>query len=1111
METAIRFSQNSTPGSAEQRFLSVDVTNKLFKLCCATSSVQRHSSSVTYSTEAASSKVPSFRAFDWHPHPSHEDLVAVGQSSGEATLLKLIKPGETDPGPVSFQVRSQRSCNAVSISSEHLLAAGLERVRTDYCLNIWDFSHRIPSTGANISSPKSPNYAKSQEPLHKLASGDPITSLKFFPTNPLHLVAGSRGQWVKLFDLRESNHVSNAGLQFNTRCIHNLAIDWQDENFFASCFPTSPEATVVLWDRRMMARGNVTSSGYSSHDGKQPEASLELKHTIDGGNIWSLRFSKSQRGSLGVLSSTGQLRVYDLCKDSVTEEYKALDEGESEWETQFPQETFLDRAHDIEKPMEQKSTSSTSGGAHTTRVVSFDFTTSSNAQGQPVLITLNAEGGVGTTSTAALPEPTSIHSSGFIAHGNKYVHAGNASDKTLEGLHDAARAIEARSDRKASESSISAQHHNADLRFSDNRTSIVDLLSMESIPRIRCESGYLLDSALNKTLAAGNSWLQGLWDGIARADHLHKSSLLVHENLDLSYLGIHSIWNEDIPSAEMSARSLDTAPDTNGKRLSRTIEGIVRRLQLPANRHVRTEHHFSRQLSLYLSDLSWSTSELETHCKTLVSQSETSKAAFLALLSNAVPLAVRSLNAPQASKDDKFLALALASCARLRPQGRRQPVSTQEDASLDSDDGSDGSSGPEDGESEAVTSFLQAISDTLATTSEPYAAAILHYVHAAVTPTTTATPWPTVLANATTLPLKHRLAVALRHLPDSALTAYITTETTRAIADGDIEGIHLTGTGTAQAIDLLQNYIARFGADALQTSVLATARTVPRYMGDEVMLRRIRAWRQAYRAMIMSWGSDFRFKRVAFDVALARVAREGGVVPEVAKPQVRIVCAGCGAGLAHHEAGSEAGAAGGQGGKSSTGAGPGAGKGKTADGNTNPLNPATAAALGTVCPNCQRKMPHCGVCDHPLGQSDESYMKWYGRDANGRVRASVDAAVSERMAGSVGTIVGVEGRRERERGSGSVVGGAGSVKKEIVEGAVVDGVVEEEGVGGEETEADKARRVDQMMARFVVVCTRCSHSFHSHHARMWFEGDAVAGTRAHQICPVPKCECMCYG
>jgi WD repeat-containing protein mio len=1108
METAIRFSQNSTPGSAEQRFLSVDVTNKSFKLCCATSPVQRRSSSVTYSTEAVSSKVPSFRAFDWHPHPNHEDLVAVGQSSGEATLLKLVKPGDTDTGSVSFQVRSLRSCNAVSISSDHLLAAGLERVRTDYCLNVWDFSHRIPSVAANASSPKSPNYAKSQEPLHKLASGDPITSLKFFPTNPLHLVAASRGQWVKLFDLRESNHGSNAGLQFNTRCIHNLAIDWQDENFFASCFPSSPEANIMLWDRRMMARGNITSSGYSSHDGKQPEASLELKNAIAGGNIWSLRFSKSKRGSLGVLSSTGQLRVYDLCKDSVVEEYKALDEGESEWETQYPQEIFLDRAHDIEKPVEQKSTSSTSSGTQAVRVVSFDFTTSSNAQGQPVLITLNGQGGVGTTSTAAQPEPTSFHSSGFIAHGSKYWHADKVSDKTLDALQDAAHAIDAKGDRRALKSSTLAQQHNADLRFYDASTSVADLLAMESTPRVRCEYGYLLDPAINKTLAAGNDWLQGLWHWVARADLARQSSLLVHDSLDLSYLGVHAVWTGDLPLAERSARSLGTASEPN-ENLSKTIEAIVRRLQLPANRHVRTERHFNRQLGLYLSGLSWSTSELESHCKTLASQGETSKAGFLAVLGNAIPLAIRSLNAPQASKDDKFLALALASRARVRPQGSRQRVSTQEDASLDSDDESDASSDPEVAESEAISSFLQAVSDTLATTSEPFAAAILQYVHAAVDPTTAAAPWPRVLANTATLPLKQRLAIALRHLPDAALTAHITSETTRAIADGDIEGIHLTGTGTKQAIDLLQNYIARFGADALQTAVLATARAVPRYVGDEASLRRVGAWRQAYRAMIMSWGPDFRFKRVAFDIALARAAREGGVAPEIAKPQIRIVCAGCGAGLAHHEARSDVpgAAAGGQSGKTSMPAGPGVGK--TASGTTNPLNPATAAALGTVCPNCQRKMPHCGVCDHPLGQSDESYMKWYGRDANGRVRASVDAAVSERMAGSVGTIVGLEGRRERERGSGSVIGGAGSLKKDIVEGAVVDGVVEED--PQEETEADKARCVDEMMARFVVVCTRCSHSFHSHHARMWFEGDAVAGTRAHQICPVPKCECTCYG
>ena len=139
METAIRFSQNSIAG-AEQRFLNVDVVGKSFKLCKIT---DRGEKNLRYKTVTSSTKVPPFRAFDWHP--VNENLIVVGQASGEATLINIAE-GQRDS--VSFQVRSQRLCNAVSLNSQNLLAAGLDRVRTDVCLNIWDFTQRLPAPGS---------------------------------------------------------------------------------------------------------------------------------------------------------------------------------------------------------------------------------------------------------------------------------------------------------------------------------------------------------------------------------------------------------------------------------------------------------------------------------------------------------------------------------------------------------------------------------------------------------------------------------------------------------------------------------------------------------------------------------------------------------------------------------------------------------------------------------------------------------------------------------------------------------------------------------------------------------------------------------------------------
>jgi WD40 repeat protein len=182
METAIRWAPSST--TAEQRFLSVDVTGKTFRLCKVTGFDGKNLEHEVLSTHT---KVPAFRAFDWSP--VDESLVAVGQSSGDATVLRLSSENAES---ISFPIRHQRYCNAVSFSRHGLLAAGLDRVRNDFCLNIWDVNQRMINKG-----PK--GYV---EPLRKLASSEPITSVKFFRDQPDVLVTGVKGQYVRIYDLR---------------------------------------------------------------------------------------------------------------------------------------------------------------------------------------------------------------------------------------------------------------------------------------------------------------------------------------------------------------------------------------------------------------------------------------------------------------------------------------------------------------------------------------------------------------------------------------------------------------------------------------------------------------------------------------------------------------------------------------------------------------------------------------------------------------------------------------------------------------------------------------------------------------------------------------------
>jgi hypothetical protein len=90
----------------------------------------------------------------------------------------------------------------VSFSNQGLLAAGLDKVRNDFCLNIWDLNQRV-SPSRNVRGLGSDRQAV--EPLRKFAASEPITSVKFFKGQPETLVAGVKGQYVRIYDLRGLN------------------------------------------------------------------------------------------------------------------------------------------------------------------------------------------------------------------------------------------------------------------------------------------------------------------------------------------------------------------------------------------------------------------------------------------------------------------------------------------------------------------------------------------------------------------------------------------------------------------------------------------------------------------------------------------------------------------------------------------------------------------------------------------------------------------------------------------------------------------------------------------------------------------------------------------
>lgn len=582
MENAIRWSHKST--STEQRFLKVDVVGRSLKLCRLNSAWNSDSrarrdgnvSNVQFETYATYTKTPQFRVFDWSP--TNESLVALGQSSGETTVVKI---DNDSPESFSLPVRNQRYCNAISFNREGWLATGLDRVRSDFCLHVWDLNHRVSQSSGRAGGGTD---RQSHEPLRKLSSSDAIQSVRFFTGQPQTLVCGVKDKAVRIYDLRgmletltsSQNYANcfldgsgNAVIQYGTRCTGMLAIDHCDENYFASC-QSGQEAIISIWDCRYSQRALGGSANTGTGSDPSQEAALELRNVLGhgGGDIWNQRFSRTKRGCLGVLSSSGAFKSYYISKEFISEEEKASLEHQMGLDatTSYPEPIYTKRIRDVEFPYHH----SIYGRGELERMVSFDFMNATNAYDEPCVIALRGTGNIDLVKMQPPPAPTSMSPRMDIAHGGRFSNGldfsirspiNDDSRRIAQILHDirdeapvtdppvAQDDDSIKSNGKAFKSrNLTSREGHEKLRslgFSGG-LSLEQALTLLTMERKRCEEGYLFDTRQNRIITGDDPWIQGLWAMIGRTYTNAAANTLVHQGVDFSYLGVYGIWNNDL-------------------------------------------------------------------------------------------------------------------------------------------------------------------------------------------------------------------------------------------------------------------------------------------------------------------------------------------------------------------------------------------------------------------------------------------------------------------------------------------------------------------------------------------------------------------------------------
>jgi WD repeat-containing protein mio len=1029
METAVRWSHRSVAGN--ERFLFVEVVGKSFKLCQVKS---KKRGVLQYEIISEHKKVPTFRAFDWSP--THEGVVAVGQSSGEATVLRI---DDGSQAVLPFSIRSQRLCNAVAFNNQALLAAGLDKVRTDHCLNVWDLHHQLPSGNtygfANSSGRAHP------EPLHKLASSEPITSIKFFQSEPQTLVAGVKGQFVRLYDLREAP--GTASVQFFTRCVNNMAIDSMDENYFASCYPTNGPI-ICIWDRRAGSRPPVTQTGFfSAPSGESTplRASLELKNAAEApGVIWSLRFSNTRRGCLGMLSSTGHFKTYDIGKEYLQSGTTPDAEGSRRKEQPLtdPEELYLNGIQDLQHAHYHKK----EGRPEVERIVSFDFMNLGGTWNEPKVITLTGNGRIAEMAIPMEPEPEVFSSIGLI-------HKGRIQKQQLSDLVNVVLGH-----------GFDDQPRTKIRPAEAKRPGAVETV----IQYVRCMNGYLFSPRKNQTINAEIPKLKDFWSWIEWASKGQAKGNTVQDSLDLSFLGVHALWMDDLGPRPYKTRTLGSSPVD----MPKITENLVQRIKIPETKTCTTDYVFHRRLCLHVLQQAWSYEQLEKLVDELVSQSHHTKAAAIAVFAGEDRLGYRALRSSSV-QFHKMLAMAIVSATK-RATGNHDEI--------------------DDEWAETIGALAKDLDD-------PFAHAILTYEKEK--------DWNAVIKEEA-LPLSYRIGVAVRWLGDRELTQYISRTTKEVVKEGKIEGIVLSGLGTKAGFELLGNNARNTGD--LQTSVLALTWTIPRYVNDPAITRHFLTWRETYRDYMNSW--NLHFNRVDFDIISSKVAVDanGKRLLEPAKPQVALTCGYCNQSIAQFENENM--------------------EGDAASNNQktprHPLTSEKAAAIGTVCPKCGRRLPRCGVCDMELGMPDPSYLKWSARGQN---LGSVDLSAS--IGGSVITTLGPSTTRATAGsdppGTARLKGGSDPPDAARSKSSSDPQDANRSKSGSDPTDGNRSKSgsdlpmvvtqdfalaksaEEEMFRKFIAFCIKCNHGFHANHAIDWFQG--VNGRQGHPVCPVSECSCVC--
>lgn len=253
-------------------------------------------------------------------------------------------------------------------------------------------------------------------------------------------------------------------------------------------------------------------------------------------SIWSLRFSKTNRGYLGALANTGHFKTFDICKDYLSEEYRAIDEtlGPGSFRN-YAEPVYTKYVRDVRAPFDHP----TRGCDESDRVVAFDFLNLA-ISAQPSAVALDGNGQPQIVTARPPCAPIDLSSQGVLACGVasrdsdvRFIHPlsehispvseliGNIRMRVLSSSKDSG----VNSDRKSSVSRLlssdpvpsrESRERALSLGTLGTLLSAKEALTLSTISQFRCKEGYLFDEARNRKIVSDDAALRDFWGWIER-------------------------------------------------------------------------------------------------------------------------------------------------------------------------------------------------------------------------------------------------------------------------------------------------------------------------------------------------------------------------------------------------------------------------------------------------------------------------------------------------------------------------------------------------------------------------------------------------------------------